>query len=383
MAFKSTWPADWFSNGLEAPAVLDSLADGAYITDVDRRIVFWNRAAERITGWTAGEVVGRNCRDNILVHIDKDGHPLCGQEHCPLHRSIVTAAASSHPLLVFAQAKSGKRVPVEVSVAPIRDRLGTVVGGVEVFRDLTVGMDDLLRAKAIQHASLPSELPEDDRVMLDACYQPREIVGGDFYQFERLDEDRYAVLVADVMGHGIASALYTMQIRSLWEDHRMALENPVVFMGLVNRRLHALVQEAGYFASAILIICDVETGRLRCIRAGHPAPLLFRANDGVDPLGRPGPALGLLADADYVETNGQMNEGDTLLLFTDGAIELEDSDGNALGADGLAALVRQTAAGPSSEGICLERLEGALLEFSNEIHLQDDLTLVKVYRPER
>ena len=72
--------SDSVLSGLPTPALLNSLADGAYITDVDRKILFWNHAAERITGWPAQEVVGRTCHDNLLVHEDKDGHPLCGKE---------------------------------------------------------------------------------------------------------------------------------------------------------------------------------------------------------------------------------------------------------------------------------------------------------------
>ena len=58
------------------------------------KLVFWSRAAERITGWPAQEVVNHRCADNILVHVDKDGHQLCGEEHCPLHRAMVTAEMS-------------------------------------------------------------------------------------------------------------------------------------------------------------------------------------------------------------------------------------------------------------------------------------------------
>src|SRR5664279_289788 len=98
----------------DAPGLLNLLAYGAYITDPDRRIVFWNQAAQKITGWSAAEVVGRHCRDNVLVHMNKDGHPLCGYEQCPLHRSIVTGEPSTESLLVFAQHRSGSRIPVEV-----------------------------------------------------------------------------------------------------------------------------------------------------------------------------------------------------------------------------------------------------------------------------
>ena len=63
--------------------IIDCLNDGVYVCDRDRRIVYWNKSAERITGWRSEDVVGRPCRDGVLNHIDKDGHRLCGPEHCP------------------------------------------------------------------------------------------------------------------------------------------------------------------------------------------------------------------------------------------------------------------------------------------------------------
>ena len=110
--------------------LLNALPDGAYITDVNRKILFWNDAAERITGWRASEVVGRSCQDSLLVHVDKDGNRLCGHDTCPLHRSIVTHQPSEEPLLVFAKCKSERRLPVEVSVAPITNANGEVIGGI-------------------------------------------------------------------------------------------------------------------------------------------------------------------------------------------------------------------------------------------------------------
>ena len=133
-----------------AREILDALADGAYITDADRKIVFWSRAAERITGWSARDVVNHHCADNILVHVDKDGNQLCSDVHCPLHRAMVTGEMSEEPFLVFAQHKQGYRIPLEVSVAPLRDPAGRMVGGIEVFRDQTTMMADLRRAKVIQ-----------------------------------------------------------------------------------------------------------------------------------------------------------------------------------------------------------------------------------------
>ena len=82
-------------------------------------------------------------------------------EHCPLHRSIVTGQPSAEPLLVFAQHRSGSRIPVEVTVSPVRNHAGQVIGGIEVFRDLTESVQDQLRAKEIQEMAIKCELPQD------------------------------------------------------------------------------------------------------------------------------------------------------------------------------------------------------------------------------
>ena len=236
---------------LNAATILDTLPDGAYITDTDRKIVFWNRAAEAITEWPRDEVAGRHCRDNILVHEDKDGHPLCGQDYCPLYRAIVTGESVNVGRLVFAQSKSGRRVAVEVTVSPLRDGRGTVVGGIEVFRDLSPMMEDLKRARAIQQSELALELPGDSRIRVAVKSSPVDLVGGDFHRVEALEGGRYSLMVADVTGHGVASALYSMQIRSLWDGGRPWLDRPGELLSFMNRRLCGLAGETGeYFATA-------------------------------------------------------------------------------------------------------------------------------------
>ena len=364
----------------DASAVLNTLPDGVYITDRDRKIVFWNRAAERITGWTKSEVENRTCYDNVLIHVDKDGHKLCGHEHCPLHRSIVTNQPSTDAVLVFAQTKSGSRTPVEVSVAPIRNRAGEVVGGIEMFRDLTETMRDQLHAKKIQEISMRCELPRDDRVSFEARWLPRDLVGGDFYRIEQFGATRYAALLVDAMGHGISAALCTMLLRSLWDDHRGDLAMPTRFIQVVNKGVRSVVDDAGYFGTGVCVNYDAATGQLRCVLAGHPAPLLFRANGIIEPVGGKNAGLGMFEDIHFEETTTQLEPGDTLLLFTDGATELFDASEQDLGVEGLKRLVREQTQGGNSTDFSLEKLEEQLLRFSNQIHLPDDLTLVKLRR---
>jgi len=115
-------------------AVMNSIFDGVYIVDRDRRIIFWNRGAQEITGYTAEEVVGRRCADNILNHIDENGRLLCTSA-CPLQHTLLTGEevrAKIYPLH-----KSGRRFPVMTHIAPLRDGDGNIVAGIEVFRDIS------------------------------------------------------------------------------------------------------------------------------------------------------------------------------------------------------------------------------------------------------
>jgi Transcriptional regulator containing PAS, AAA-type ATPase, and DNA-binding domains len=103
---------------LTSESILDFMADGVYITDLNRRIVYWNPAAERITGWRKQEVEGLSCMDGILCHVDKENRQLCGKDTCPMHRAIITGKQSLAPIVVYAQNHDGGRVPLQVHTAP-------------------------------------------------------------------------------------------------------------------------------------------------------------------------------------------------------------------------------------------------------------------------
>lgn len=111
--------------------VLSDLQVGVYITDRERRIVFWNAGAERITGYLRQEVLGRFCRENLLMHCDHQRRPVCGA-NCPLSEAMLDGKARESSL--FLKHKLGHRVPVRVHSMPIRDERGTVIGAAECFQ---------------------------------------------------------------------------------------------------------------------------------------------------------------------------------------------------------------------------------------------------------
>jgi len=116
-------------------AALDALESGVYIVDRERRILFWNRMAERITGYTAAEVMGRLCRDNLLVDCREDGRVQC-LESCPLKETLQDGTPRTASL--FLRHKQGHRLPVHVTTSVLRDAEGRAVGGVEAFTEQTL-----------------------------------------------------------------------------------------------------------------------------------------------------------------------------------------------------------------------------------------------------
>lgn len=112
--------------------VLDSLQEGVYIVDSQRKIVYWNKAAERITGFLTDEVVGAMCPENILNHVDDGGRPLCFGA-CHLIAAIEDGIEREERL--FIHHKDGRRIQVLSHVTPFRDDQGSVIGAVETFLD--------------------------------------------------------------------------------------------------------------------------------------------------------------------------------------------------------------------------------------------------------
>jgi len=118
---------------------LDTLFDGAYVVDRDRRFLFWNRAAEGISGYGWNDLAGTACPDGLLCHVDAAGGGLC-EGRCPLSR--VLADGQPREARVYLHHKEGHRVPVDVRCLPLRDSAGQVTGALEIFRDAS-GQDDL------------------------------------------------------------------------------------------------------------------------------------------------------------------------------------------------------------------------------------------------
>lgn len=112
--------------------LLENLFDGVYYVDTNKQISFWNKAAERITGFSSDEVMGHCCSENILRHIDDEGTNLC-VEGCPLGDTLTDGKIQERS--AYLHHKDGHRVPVSIRVTPIKNDKGDIIGAIEIFSD--------------------------------------------------------------------------------------------------------------------------------------------------------------------------------------------------------------------------------------------------------
>ncbi len=150
--------------------ILQSIVDGVYTTDADRKIVFWNKGAERITGFNAGDVTGQYCRD-ILCHTDEAGESLCDTA-CP----IATTMSAQNAIIgkdVYSGTVWGRLIPVSVSCSPIIDKEGNATGAIEVFRDIS-DKKQLERQKEDFYSMLTHDLKSPLQVIMGYA----ELLGG-------------------------------------------------------------------------------------------------------------------------------------------------------------------------------------------------------------
>jgi serine phosphatase RsbU (regulator of sigma subunit)/predicted ester cyclase len=199
---------------------------------------------------------------------------------------------------------------------------------------------ELRVARSIQQASLPNEVPTLEGWQISPYYQPAREVGGDFYDFHLLSEGRLGVVVGDATGKGVPAALVMSTTCGMLQLAARALgsSSPGEVLAHVNETLVARIP-SNMFVTCFYAILDPESASLTYANAGHDPPYMRRSNDDAEELRARGMPLGLMARMEYEEQGTSLNEGESVLFYSDGLVEAHDPEGEMFGFPRLRALV--------------------------------------------
>ena len=256
--------------------LFDQIYDGMYIVDRDRKICHWNHAAEKITGYTQEEVLGRQCSDSLLMHLSTRGQRLCKTGGCPLE--VVSENKSAFETDIFFRHKQGQRVPVTTRTFPVFHRDGELCCVCQVFRDNSAIIREKRRIEELRKASMLDELTKvgnrrcaEDKLLtaLEECRRYHRMFGVLFVDIDGFKK------VNDQHGHKVGDQVLTMvartmkrSIRSFDSVCRWGGEEFVVLilnvdkeqLAAVAEKLRILVKNSGFTVETGSINVTVSVG---------------------------------------------------------------------------------------------------------------------------
>ena len=342
-------------------SILEKLNDGVVIADDSNEILFANAVFEEMTGTPRSEIIGTDARQLY----DRAEEFAIAQA---FHRKALEMGRSREEF--FLPTKGNGRLPVVVSVRVMRRPEGGRFAIVmltdiseqkrteEKLRAANARLEqqqreieqDLVLAARIQQSLAPKPFLWGN-LRVDTFYQPVRAIGGDFGLVTPLEEEHLNLVVCDVSGHGISSALVANRIYS---ETITELGNRAPLADML-RRLNSLVIQntaaQGFFFTLAVARIDRSGRTMEFAGAGHPPAMIVQP--GADPrlLLSGSTILGTLPDAVDADAtlNAEIEPGDRVVLYTDGLTDVFDSHGEMLEVEGVQNIVRETSLLPFSE----------------------------------
>ena len=233
---------------------------------------------------------------------------------------------------------------------------------------------ELNTARNIQQGMLPSDFPDRAEYDLYASMTPAKDVGGDFYDYFPIDDDRLCLVIADVSGKGIPAALFMMATMIIIRNNAKMGKSPAEILSTANEQICAN-NRAEMFITAWLGILEISTGKLTAANAGHEYPVLTQ-EDGSFGLykDKHGFVLGGMEGIRYRQCEIQLKPGDKLFLYTDGVPEASDISEELFGTDRMLAALNECADKSPKE--ILKAVREAVDRFVKDAEQFDDLTML-------
>lgn len=351
----------------------------------DGSLAFVNRAWHKILGYTETDLASLNLFD--IIH--PDSLPHCQE----LFSKVLTGQSVANIPAVFV-AKDGTKVSTEGNVSP-RMIDGKVVSTHGIFRDVTerkLAEEKLAKysrhleqiiaalnvAQEVQQSLLPQHPPKEKRFDLAGSSLYCDETGGDYYDYIELPQigpDVHGIVIGDVSGHGISSALEMASIRAYLRGRATQGGTVAEIITDTNHLVSTDTTETGHFMTLFFLKIEAQTGRLTWVRAGHDPVLLYSPDsDHFEKLEGEGLPLGVDENYRYTEYTATVKPGQTLLLFTDGILEARNIKGEMFRKNRFKDVIRRNA-DLGAEGLHKAIID-AVTTFQGEAQQEDDITLV-------
>ncbi|GBF50881.1 SpoIIE-like protein phosphatase domain protein [Leptospira ryugenii] len=231
--------------------------------------------------------------------------------------------------------------------------------------------EDLFFASQLQGHLLPKDPPDLHGLRLHPTYLPMEQVGGDFYDWVVIDQDRLLLFVADVAGHGVPAALVSSMVKVQFREIAKDTFRPGAVLSRMNDSLIHLVSK--YYITASCALIDLKTQTITLSSAGHPNPFVYNVNVPQFQFFKVrGSILGWRESFVYPEVEESLHPGDRIIFYTDGVTEAR-TDGKMFGESSLIRIV-QSSRNKSIQELA-EAIQIEILDFSDS-ELKDDITYV-------
>ena len=242
---------------------------------------------------------------------------------------------------------------------------------------------DLTSASEIQQYFLPSTFPpfpeDGDKLDIYASMEAAKDVGGDFYDFFRIDDDRIALVIADVCGKGIPAALFMVLCQTVIRSKATLSATAAECMKDSNHLLSAYSVEY-MFVTVFYLVYNTKTGIGTYCNAGHNPPHVLRADGTIQELPRAkNMMMGAFDGVEYKENTLQLEHGDALVMFTDGVTEAKNPSHEEFGTERLDGILRRQESGVRSQDI-VEAVKAGITDFVDGAEQHDDITMLVLKR---
>lgn len=374
---------------------LDVAAEGVTIADArhpDRPLIYVNEGFERVTGYAAVEVLGRNCRflqgtDTDPVAVERIRSAVAGERECVEE--------------ILNYRRDGTPFWNRLSITPVRDETGEVSHFIGIQSDVTArrnAEEELRRAKEaletevrlaarVQQSLLPPPEMNLPGLRVARAFHPCTDLAGDAMGVVPLPRGSVGLYLADVSGHGVGAALLSFTLNHLLSPSREgsllvevagdgpATVSPARLAGRLNRQFP--MEKTRQYFTLVYGAYDGSEGRFRYVVAGHPSPFLLRR--GEPPVELPGRGLpiGMIEGASYRDEAVTLAPGDRIYFYTDGVTEAQDASEVEFGSARLMAEIERTRERPLLEG--LELLADAVRRWADGSP-RDDVSLLAIER---